>query len=317
MSVSIRTFQPGDEPTQAAIYNVAAAGLPGFKVATSEEVRRRTRDQDFEASLRFLASRNDEVVGYANVWPNGRVGYPWCLPGHEDCAAPLLAAVLAETASRGMNRIFAAYRADWTAQAAFFEENGFHKAREMVNYAQSLVDLPTLVIRRGLNVSPLTHADIPIISTFSPQVLKATGDALGRHLLENSWFPPDSVFVLRKVDGTPQGVGILISNPEYASPTKIDSAAPCFRLGAFGTEGMTTKRVNGLFSFLVRNDADATAIVLDLLSYALNRIQDDTIEMLAAQVPGDAKHLHGFYQKYFRKQGSFPVYERDLAAAGN
>jgi hypothetical protein len=62
----------------------------------------------------------------------------------------------------------------------------------------------------------------------------------------------------------------------------------------------------------VRDDADGTPIGLDLLSYALNRLQDDSIDVLAAQAPSDAKHLVGFYQKYFRKQGSFPVFEREL-----
>mgnify|MGYP001266271427 CR=1 FL=1 len=34
--------------------------------------------------------------------------------------------------------------------------------------------------------------------------------------------------------------------------------------------------------------------------------------MLAAQVPSGAKHLVAFYQRYFRKQGAFPIFERPL-----
>jgi hypothetical protein len=168
------------------------------------------------------------------------------------------------------------------------------------------------VIRRGLNISPLVEADLPNVAVLAPGVLRLPPGQLRDYFLANPYFAADSLFVLRKANGIPQGVGMLISNPEYASPLKIDLLAPCFRLGAFGTEGMTTKRVNGLFSFLVRDDTDATAIGLDLLSYALNLVQDDTIEVLAAQVPSDAIHLLGFYQKYFRKQGSFPVFEREL-----
>ena len=39
--MTIRTFQPGDEATQVAIYNEAAAALPRFKPATAVEVQRR------------------------------------------------------------------------------------------------------------------------------------------------------------------------------------------------------------------------------------------------------------------------------------
>jgi hypothetical protein len=38
---------------------------------------------------------------------------------------------------------------------------------------------------------------------------------------------------------------------------------------------------------------------------------------MAAQVPSDASHLLRFYQRYFRRQGSFPVYERKLNPTKN
>jgi hypothetical protein len=34
---------------------------------------------------------------------------------------------------------------------------------------------------------------------------------------------------------------------------------------------------------------------------------------VAAQVPSDVPHLLMFYQSHFRRQGSFPVYEKSLA----
>jgi len=76
---------------------------------------------------------------------------------------------------------------------------------------------------------------------------------------------------------------------------------------------MSTKRVNGLFSFVVRPDSDAMPFALDLLSHVVGKVQDETIDLLAAPVPSDAPHLLAFYQRHFRKQGAFPVYERSLS----
>ena len=89
---------------------------------------------------------------------------------------------------------------------------------------------------------------------------------------------------------------------------------PCFRLGAFGTEGMTTKRVRGLFSFVTRPDRHIFGIGMDLLGHAANRLTDeDEVGCYAAQVASDATALHTFYERVFERQGSFPVHERDLA----
>jgi hypothetical protein len=87
---------------------------------------------------------------------------------------------------------------------------------------------------------------------------------------------------------------------------------PCFRLGAFGTEGMTTKRINGLFSFLAADGRDTQPFALDLLGYAAYKLQDTDVETFAAQVPSDAGHLLRFYKQYFQRQGSFPILERPL-----
>src|SRR5262249_10494729 len=107
--------------------------------------------------------------------------------------------------------------------------------------------------------------------------------------------------------------GVLVTNPAYADPRALDAAMPCFRLGAFGTESMTTKRINGVFSFLVRDDQHVNALGLDLLGHTAYRLQNtDDVSFLAAQVPSDVPHLLGFYQRNFRRQASFPVYEREL-----
>jgi len=312
MDLEIRTFLPGDEAKQAAIYNALADKMPGFKPSAVEEIRRRGKDPDFEASLRFVAVAKGQTIGYCNAQKNGRIGFPWCLPGHS-AEEPLLDAALAACEAIGIKKVFTAYRGDWVRVTQFFEAHGFKKTREMVNYFQNLLDLPTMVIRRGLNISALRKEDVPTVAAMVPGLINLPPAQLVNHWFANPYFAADSLFVFRRSDETPQGVGMLISKPEYADPLKIDPNAPCFRLGAFGSEGRTTKRVNGLFSFLVREDSDSTAVALDLLSFALNRIQDDSVEVLAAQAPSDVRHLTGFYQKYFRKQGGFPIFERELA----
>ncbi|MFO0846564.1 MAG: hypothetical protein U0797_30050 [Gemmataceae bacterium] len=105
---------------------------------------------------------------------------------------------------------------------------------------------------------------------------------------------------------------MLVTNAAYAHPKQLDAGMPCFRLGAFGTEGMTTKRVNGLFSFLAADGRDLSPCALDLLGYATNRLGETDVETFAAQVPSDAEHLARFYTSLFRRQGSFPVFEREL-----
>ena len=114
-------------------------------------------------------------------------------------------------------------------------------------------------------------------------------------------------------DGAPVGLSVLVENKDYADPREIDAAMPCFRLGAVGTEGMQTKRVNGLFSFAAAEGPDVNVIGLALLSDAALRLEDAEVATLAAQASTDAPHLLRFYQQYFRRQGSFPVFERSLA----
>ncbi len=109
------------------------------------------------------------------------------------------------------------------------------------------------------------------------------------------------------------GAGILIRNASYADPRAVDASMPCFRLGAFGTEGMHAKRINGLFSFLCRDDGHCGSIAVDLLIHAVTLMDDsEDISTLSAQVPSDVPHWLRFYQMTWRRQGSFPVLERNL-----
>jgi hypothetical protein len=297
-----------------AIYNEAAADLPKFKPAALDEIRRRFLAPDFDPATRFFAEDGGRVVGYATFHANGRVSYPWCRRGYEAAAEPLFGAVLDAMRARGMRRAFAAYRGDWLQTRDFFLAHGFRQVREMVSFVVNLTNLPTPAARPASAISPLRPDDVPAVFALCPEALRAgTPAELERHLLHNPYFPPGSVFVLRsRADETPVAAGVLVVNGAYADARQLDAAMPCFRCGAFGTEGMQVKRVNGLFGFLAGPGGSVNAIGLDLLGHAVSRPADTPVEALAAQVPSDVPHLLRFYEQYFRPQGKFPVYERDL-----
>jgi hypothetical protein len=311
--VSIRTFRAGDEAQQAAVYNAAAGGLPGFKPANEDEVRRRTRARDFDPESRFYAEEGGKVVGYAVLNPNGRVSVPWCLPGHESWADPLFERVVAGLKQRGIARAYAAYRADWPAAAEFLTKRGFAKARDVVNFVLDMTDLPTMAARPTMPVAPLEKADLPAVAEIGRGIIRLPADQLERYFFANPYFPAEAFFVMRsKADNSPVAVGVALEDERYADPHKVDANMPCYRLGAFGTEGMNTKRVNGLFSILIKAGQNFMPVALDLLGQAASRLDGGSVAALAAQVPSDAPQLLRFYQSYFRRQGAFPVFERTL-----
>lgn len=313
--MTIRTFQLGDDVAQVSIYNEAAAGLPQFKPATIDEMRRRCAARDFDPAARIYAVVADRPVAYISYQANGRIGYPWCRRGHESFTEVLFQHALDAMRQRGIHRAFAAYRADWPAQCDFFLARGFSRTREMINYVMELVEMPTPAALPSLNITPLTPADLPRLIELGAGVLRISDPAvLESYLFRNPHFPPTALFALRPRSGDrPAGVGIVVTGTTYAHPMEIDSNQPCFRLGAFGTEGMSTKRINGLFSFLVAPDTrDLTAIGVDLLTYASHQVEATAVDTFAAQVPSDAAHLLRFYKNLFRRQGSFPIFERDL-----
>ena len=309
-----RTFERGDDTALVAIYNEAAAELPKFKQSTLDEIRRRCRSADFDPALRFFAVEDGRALGYATFHRNGRVSFPWCRKGHEAVAEPLFETVLQAMRDRGMRLAFAAYRKDWKVQCDFFLAHGFHQAREMLNYVIDLVDLPTPAMKPGSAISQLNPEELPAVFQMAPKALRVRTPAdLEQHLLHNPQFPAESVYVLRsRTDDSPLAVAVLVTQADYADPTKVDADMPCFRLGAFGAEEMQTKRINGLFSFLTPPSPNVSPLGLDLLGEASARLQTTQVDTLAAQAPGDVPHLVRFYQQYFRKQGSFPVFERSL-----
>src|SRR5439155_2495590 len=197
-----------DEAAQVGIYNEAGAGLPRFKPATLDEVRRRYRGADFDPSTRLYAVEGGRPVAYASFNANGRVSYPWCRKGREHWAEPLFEAVLQALRQRGQARAFAAYRGDWPAQRDFFLRHGFQQRREVVNFVIDFAEMPTPAARTSSAVGPLTPADLPAVLKLGRGVLQVEDTAgLEQSLLRNPYFPPESAFVLRnRIDITPVAV---------------------------------------------------------------------------------------------------------------
>ena len=188
------------------------------------------------------------------------------------------------------------------------------KVREMVNFYQELTDMPTMLTRPKSPITPFEPDDLPALHAMGADLWHGSTQAeMWRHLLENPYFAAESLFVIRgRADRTPLCVGILIEDPSFADPKKLDASQPCFRLGAFGSEWGQPKRVNGLFGFVAGRDRSAFAFALDLMSVRRGQAGRHVGPRLAAQVPSDVPHLLMFYQSHFRRQGSFPVYERTL-----
>jgi hypothetical protein len=313
MAVNIRTFQPGDEVVQAALFNVAAFALPGFKAATADDVKKRTRARGFDPAARVYAEEDGQVVGYCTLEPDQRrVSFPWCKKGHEAAAGPLFDAVLGAARERGLTKVFAAYRRDWQPVLQFFADRGFVAARDVINYYADPVDLPTMVNRTRLPITRLQKKDVPAVATMGRGIIRLPVNKLESYFFANPYFPAEAVLVLRAPDDTPLAVAIGLESSTYADVKKIDPQAPCFRLGAFGTEGLNTKRVNGMFSFIVASPEQALTAGLALLCEASQEMTEGTVTALAAQCPSDVPHLVSFYARYFKEHGRFPMLEKQL-----
>jgi hypothetical protein len=238
---------------------------------------------------------------------------PWCKKGFESAAPLLLEAALQSARDRGLTKVFAAYRRDWEPVLRFLAENGFTRARDIINYWADPVDLPTLVTRSKLPINRLTREDVPALAAMGKGIIRLPAEKLEAYYFANPYFAVEAFLVLRGADGkTPLAVAVGLESAAYADVKKIDPLAPCYRLGAFGTEGRNTKRVNGLFSYLVADPAHALTAGMALLSEASQEMTEGTVEALAAQCPTDAPHLVGFYSRYFKEQGRFPEFEKAL-----
>lgn len=312
--MQIRNYLPGDEEAQARIFNAVAKTLPAFKPATADEVTRRYGRTDPDPASKFYAlDASTGAVGYAVFHPSGRVSYPWCLPGFEAAQQPLLDAVLEAMAGRGLAEAWSAYRADWSAVLAFFSERGFTVSREMVNFIAETADLPATPVPPGLAFGPLGRADLPRLLELGRGLLADDDlDRLGVFFWENAWFGPESLFALR-ADGAIVGAAQAIASAAYADPTKLDAAMPCFRLGALGTERERHKRVNGMVSCVFEDESIGEA----LLAEAARRLGAAGLPHAAAQSPSDRPDHVAFYERFFRRQGAFPILALRLNAGAH
>jgi len=311
----IRTYQPGDEQAQAQIYNAAAGSLPGFKPSTAEEISRRYQGADADPSSRFYAVENGEIVGYAVFGPTGRISIPWCRAGAENCRPPLLKTLLAEMQRRGHQHAWAAYRGDWSSALDFLRQHGFVEKRKMINYIAAVSDLPkSIPMPADRRIEPMQRGDLPRVIALAPNFfIDLDADQLEQFYRHNTFYDfSNSLFVLK--DGRQNrtlGAFLLVVSDRFADPTKIDAAMPCFRLGAFGTERERHKRVNGLFSCIFSQDADGDL----MLAHAVESLTHGTaLTHLAAQVPSEAVSLCQWYDRRFKRQGSFPFLSRELAS---
>jgi hypothetical protein len=309
----IRHYQPGDEQAQAAIFNAAAGSLPKFKPATAEEIARRYRTSDTDPKSKFYAVAGDRIIGYAVFSPNGRISYPWCSAGSEEVRVPLLNAVLAALKDRGCKQAWAAYRGDWQPVLAFFGEQGFEKTREMINYVAEVASLPQKHIDKDQTMAPFTQTNVQDVMGLHPDLFAdGNPELIGRFYFANPYFKASSVYALKEqAGGQLLGLGVTVIDPQYADPTKLDAAMPCFRLGVLGTENERHKRVNGLFSCVFTSEAVGET----LLAEAVQRAKQASLTHLAAQAPSDQPELCAFYDRYFHRQGAFPIFTRRVGRA--
>lgn len=311
--VNIRPFQSGDERTQAALFNAAAFALPGFKPALEADVQKRVRARGFDPSSRFYAEENGQIVGYCVLEPaQGRISYPWVKKGFEAAGATLFEAALTAARERGLTKLFAAYRKDWDPVLQFFEANGFAKVRDIVNLATSPLDLPTIANRGGLPIRPLKPSDIPALAEMGRGFIRLPLAKLESYYFSNPYFPVEAYRVMEDRNNEAIAIGIGLESPTWADAKKVDSLAPCFRMGAFGTEGLNTKRVNGLFSYIVSKPEHSLPAGLALLNEATQEMTEGSVSTICAQCPTDQPHLLNFYGRYFKEQGRFPVLEKAL-----
>src|SRR5439155_22129426 len=109
---------------------------------------------------------------------------------------------------------------DWAAPAQFFPARGMPKARDMVNFYQELTDMPTMVAKPTSSITPFEPGDVAHLHAMAPDLWHGMTQAeLWRHLMENPYFPPESLFVIRaRADRKPLAVGLLVADPSFADP---------------------------------------------------------------------------------------------------
>jgi hypothetical protein len=316
--MQIRHYQFGDEQAQAEIYNRAAGQLPGFKPAKAEDIARRYQAAHPDPMSKFYAAVGERVVGYAVCNPNGRISYPWCLPDAQEVRQPLLEAVLASLQHRGHTEAWAAYRADWLPVLDFFQQQAFAQVRQIVNYVAEVKRLPQRPVPPEYVLSPVAPTEVvtPLesgaLDWVNPRHKELCAslcvDTILRPDLDLPHGVPSLYTVKSRQDRSVLGFGLVIVHAQYADPTKLDAAMPCFRLGALGTLNERHKRVNGMISVAFTSDDVGDT----LLAEAARRLEAAGLTHAAAQVASDQAEALAFHDRYFQRQGAFPILLRRL-----
>lgn len=308
--MKLREYQPGDEEAQVSIFNELAKDWPGFRPLNADDIRRTIRKRGFSPSSRLSVEVDGVIVAYITTREDGRVTAPWCRPGHEAAAAVLVRAALEQLRRTNLSRAYFVTRRDWPQTMTLMESLGFVKVRDMLNYTMALTDTPTLTIRSRSEFASLTPQDIPTVRAMAPTLFTVDDETLRKHLLDNPQLSREAVYAVRsRSTGVLRGVALIVTDPNLTQ-AKVDANSPVFHFGAFGTGAYQTERLNGLFSFV--SSGDAMTVGLDLLGEALRQVEEIDITHLHAQAPSDQPQLQRFYDRVFRRSGSFPVYEYPL-----
>ena len=304
----IRHWLPGDAEHEQRIFNIAAARLPGFAPIRADDARRNAVPK-FDPATRFYAEEDGEVVAFAAFEPAGQVALPWCLPGHEKMMHPLLAAVMRAMAERKSSRAYATCRSDWPEQIEFFEDHGFDRVRDMVNFTQSIADLPTMFQRPGLDVEILRASEIDAVDALAPRLLRLHGPALVDYFFHNRGFPVDATYVLRK-DGVVRGVGMLIDDAAFAKVDTLDAHAADIPVRRLCDRRAARQTRQWAVQFRCGTGKGALLIGQDLLWYGTSRLETNTFDMLAAQAPAMRRTCSVFMNGISGNRGAFRCLKR-------
>ena len=182
----------------------------------------------------------------------------------------------------------------------------------MINYVAELSRLPRAAVPEGWVVAPMERGELAEVRAMGEGIFSEESfESLEEFYWGNPYFAPESLFVVKgEADGEILGAAQVIDNPEYADPTKLDAAMPCFRLGTLGTERERHKRVRGMFSCIFTDEPAGEV----LLAEAVRRMERAGLTHVAAQVSSTPARMTHFYDRYFTRQGSFPILSRRLAA---
>jgi hypothetical protein len=184
----------------------------------------------------------------------------------------------------------------------------------MINYVADVSQLPHRDhLPQDRIIDRLSRQDLPQLIAMAPGLFVASDpQELERFFWENPFGDfSRGLFALKHAHtGEIRGVSLLIVDDRFADPTKIDAAMPCFRLGAFGTERQRHKRINGLFSCVFTDEAEGELLLAATLGSQASWFG---LTYLAAQAPSDAPALCSWYDRFFQRQGSFPILSRWLS----